>query len=97
MERGIGAKQEIERGIKRSLLINKLRQDIEEGPSSKKYDLLSTPDEIALLFCVTTRTVSHWAKIGKLPYIRTLGGHRRFQTLFVWNAYQESQNNPEKS
>jgi excisionase family DNA binding protein len=27
---------------------------------------------------VSPKTVSRWAQEGKLPYLRTLGGHRRF-------------------
>ena len=27
---------------------------------------------------VSIKTVSRWAKEGKLPYLRTLGGHRRY-------------------
>jgi len=34
--------------------------------------------EVAYLLHVSPKTVSRWAKEGKLPYRRTLGGHRRF-------------------
>ncbi|MDO9379692.1 MAG: BldC family transcriptional regulator [Nocardioidaceae bacterium] len=40
-------------------------------------DLL-TPGEVAALFAVETRTVTRWARAGKLPSVRTLGGHRRY-------------------
>jgi excisionase family DNA binding protein len=40
-------------------------------------DLL-TPREVAALFAVDPKTVTRWAQAGKLPSIRTLGGHRRF-------------------
>ena len=36
------------------------------------------PNEVAALFKVNSKTVTRWAKDGKLPFIRTLGGHRRF-------------------
>lgn len=39
---------------------------------------LLTPGEVAQLFRVDPKTVSRWAKSGKLPSIRTLGGHRRY-------------------
>jgi excisionase family DNA binding protein len=34
--------------------------------------------EAASLLHVSPKTVSRWAKEGKLPHIVTLGGHRRF-------------------
>lgn len=42
-----------------------------------KRDLL-TPAEVAAMFCVDPKTVTRWAKAGKLTAIRTLGGHRRY-------------------
>ena len=41
-------------------------------------EALMTPSEVARLFRVDAKTVSRWAQEGKLPYIRTLGGHRRY-------------------
>lgn len=34
--------------------------------------------EVAELLQVSAKTVARWAKDGKLPYLRTLGGHRRY-------------------
>jgi excisionase family DNA binding protein len=39
---------------------------------------LLTPSEVAALFRVDPKTVTRWAKAGKIGSIRTLGGHRRF-------------------
>ena len=39
---------------------------------------LLTPAEVATLFRVDPKTVTRWAKAGKLRSIRTLGGHRRY-------------------
>lgn len=39
---------------------------------------LLTPAEVAAAFRVDPKTVTRWAKAGKLSSIRTLGGHRRF-------------------
>ena len=36
------------------------------------------PREVADLLHVSPKTVSRWAKDGKLPFQRTLGGHRRY-------------------
>ena len=40
---------------------------------------LRTPAEVAALFRVDPKTVTRWAKAGKLTSIRTLGGHRRYK------------------
>jgi excisionase family DNA binding protein len=37
-----------------------------------------TASQAAALLQVSPKTVSRWAKEGKLPYVRTLGGHRRY-------------------
>lgn len=34
--------------------------------------------EVADLLGVSPKTVSRWAKEGKLPFLKTLGGHRRY-------------------
>jgi excisionase family DNA binding protein len=39
---------------------------------------LLTPAEVAAAFKVDPKTVTRWAKAGKLNSIRTLGGHRRY-------------------
>ncbi|VXB15134.1 DNA binding domain-containing protein, excisionase family [Aeromicrobium sp. 9AM] len=40
---------------------------------------LLTPAEVAALVYVDPKTVSRWAKAGKIPATRTPGGHRRFR------------------
>ena len=42
-----------------------------------------TPGEVASLFRVDPKTVTRWAKAGKLTSIRTLGGHRRYRSSEV--------------
>ncbi|UJP41084.1 BldC family transcriptional regulator [Cellulomonas palmilytica] len=39
---------------------------------------LLTPQEVAMLFGVDPKTVTRWARAGRLNAIRTLGGHRRY-------------------
>jgi excisionase family DNA binding protein len=34
--------------------------------------------EVADILHVSPKTVSRWAKEGRLPFLRTLGGHRRY-------------------
>lgn len=38
---------------------------------------------VARLLHVSPKTVARWAKQGKLPHVRTLGGHRRFSEEFI--------------
>lgn len=40
--------------------------------------VLLTPKEVAAIFHVDPKTVTRWAKAGKLQSIRTPGGHRRY-------------------
>lgn len=53
---------------------------------------LLLPHEVAALFRVDVKTVTKWARAGKLPSIRTLGGHRRYPEaeiralLAAWNG-----------
>jgi excisionase family DNA binding protein len=42
-------------------------------------DSLLTPAEVAALFRVDPKTVTRWARAGKLTSLRTLGGHRRYR------------------
>ena len=47
--------------------------------SVSSQENLLTPAEVAALFRVDPKTVTRWAKAGKLTSIRTLGGHRRYK------------------
>ena len=47
--------------------------NLDEGPK----DYIRTA-EAAKMLRVSPKTVSRWAKQGKLPHVVTLGGHRRF-------------------
>ncbi len=49
------------------------------NPRIDEADNLLTPSEVAALFRVDPKTVTRWAKAGKIGSIRTLGGHRRFR------------------
>lgn len=42
-----------------------------------------TPAQVAERFAVDPKTVARWAKTGKLPYIITPGGHRRFSATLI--------------
>lgn len=53
-------------------------------------EVLLTPAEVATLFRVDPKTVTRWAKAGKLTAIRTLGGHRRYRSTEVNALLQAS-------
>lgn len=46
-------------------------------------DELLPPGEVAKMLAVDPKTVSRWAAKGKLPSIRTPGGHRRFRRSVI--------------
>jgi excisionase family DNA binding protein len=50
-----------------------------EKSMTSEQEVLLTPAEVASLFRVDPKTVTRWAKSGKLTSIRTLGGHRRYK------------------
>jgi excisionase family DNA binding protein len=55
---------------------------------------LLTPSEVATLFRVDPKTVTRWAKAGKLTSIRTLGGHRRYRESEVRALLEGNTNVP---
>jgi len=61
---------------------------------SSEAEVLLTPAEVASLFRVDPKTVTRWAKAGKLTAIRTLGGHRRYRASEV-NALLQASNTGE--
>jgi len=54
-------------------------------------EVLLTPAEVAALFRVDPKTVTRWAKAGKLTAIRTLGGHRRYRQSEVLSLLKANQ------
>jgi excisionase family DNA binding protein len=52
---------------------------VEADMKAQEEEVLLTPAEVAALFRVDPKTVTRWAKAGKLSSIRTLGGHRRYR------------------
>jgi excisionase family DNA binding protein len=50
--------------------------------------------EVADILHVSPKTVSRWAKEGKLPFLRTLGGHRRYPAAEIRQLADELQVRP---
>lgn len=59
-------------------------------------DLL-TPAEVAVLFKVNPKTVTRWARAGKISAIRTLGGHRRFRASEIMDCLEVTDQHHELS
>jgi excisionase family DNA binding protein len=52
-------------------------------------EALLTPAEVAALFRVNPKTVTRWARAGKITAIRTLGGHRRFRASEIRQCLEQ--------
>ena len=44
---------------------------------------LLTPGEVAVMFRVDPKTVTRWARDGRLSSVRTPGGHRRYDAAQI--------------
>lgn len=60
-----------------------------------EQEVLLTPAEVAALFRVDPKTVTRWAKAGKLTAIRTLGGHRRYRRSEVQSLLKSTTASPQ--
>jgi excisionase family DNA binding protein len=56
---------------------------VEPPSQNNEPEELLTPAEVAAMFRVNPKTVTRWARSGKISAIRTLGGHRRFRASEV--------------
>jgi excisionase family DNA binding protein len=54
-------------------------------------DEVLTTSDVGLMFGVDPKTITRWANEGRLPYFKTLGGHRRFHRSAVEALIAESQ------
>ncbi|MCL6091954.1 MAG: BldC family transcriptional regulator [Actinobacteria bacterium] len=55
----------------------------------QQVDSLLTPAEVAALFRVNPKTVTRWARAGKITAIRTLGGHRRYRATEIQRCLEQ--------
>jgi excisionase family DNA binding protein len=60
------------------------------APTNGNEHLL-TPAEVAALFRVDPKTVTRWARAGKISSIRTLGGHRRYRASEIRSLFDTSE------
>ena len=61
----------------------------EEAMQERNDETLLTPSEVASMFRVNPKTVTRWARAGKISAIRTLGGHRRFRASEIRNYLEQ--------
>jgi excisionase family DNA binding protein len=50
--------------------------------------------QVANILYVSPKTVSRWAKEGKLPFLKTLGGHRRYPAAEIRELAEELREEP---
>ena len=58
-------------------------QDPTHQQRPKQPEVYIRTAEAAKILRVSPKTVSRWAKEGKLPHVVTLGGHRRFPSTAI--------------
>ncbi|HET9071509.1 MAG TPA: helix-turn-helix domain-containing protein [Acidimicrobiales bacterium] len=71
---------------RQELLANLFGSHVPTGLSS---NLLRTAD-VAALFQVSERTISDWARRGRIPSVRTPGGHRRYPAEEIRRIMREA-------
>ncbi len=54
-----------------------------EVQNGSNNDVYIRTAEAAKILRVSPKTVSRWAKEGKIPHVMTLGGHRRFPSSAI--------------
>ena len=59
------------------------------GSTEKDGRLLGRAD-VARIFGVSPSTITRWADAGKLPVVKTLGGHRRYDSSAVMELANQS-------
>lgn len=47
------------------------------------FERMLTPQQVAELFAVDPKTVTRWARAGRMRSVQTPGGHRRFRASDV--------------
>jgi excisionase family DNA binding protein len=53
-----------------------------------------TSNQTAQRLAVSPKTIARWAKQGLLPYLRALGGHRRYDPEMVERLRQQLTHQP---
>ena len=64
------------------------------GKAATTYPSYLHTAEVADILHVSPKTVSRWAKEGKLPFMSTLGGHRRYPEAEIRKLVDELRQEP---
>jgi len=64
------------------------------GKAATNHPSYLSTGEVAGLLSVSPKTVSRWAKEGKLPFMKTLGGHRRYPEAEIRELADELRQEP---
>jgi excisionase family DNA binding protein len=59
------------------------------GKAATDYPSYLRTGEVADILYVSPKTVSRWAKEGRLPFLKTLGGHRRYPEAEIRDLAEE--------
>ncbi|HKQ02894.1 MAG TPA: helix-turn-helix domain-containing protein [Actinomycetes bacterium] len=59
------------------------------GNAVSTYPSYLRTAQVAEILYVSPKTVSRWAKEGKLPFLKTLGGHRRYPEAEIRGLAEE--------
>jgi excisionase family DNA binding protein len=59
------------------------------GNAATNYPSYLRTGEVAEILSVSPKTVSRWAKEGRLPHLKTLGGHRRYPEAEIRDLAEE--------
>ncbi|HTE71444.1 MAG TPA: helix-turn-helix domain-containing protein [Actinomycetes bacterium] len=59
------------------------------GNAAPEYPSYLRTAQVADILFVSPKTVSRWAKEGKLPFLKTLGGHRRYPEAEIRELAEE--------
>jgi excisionase family DNA binding protein len=59
------------------------------GKTATDYPSYLRTAQVADILYVSPKTVSRWAKEGKLPFLKTLGGHRRYPEAEIRELAEE--------
>lgn len=55
-------------------------------------DRLMSSGDVAKMFRVDPKTVTRWAKQGKIKSVKTPGGHRRYFESDIMSLFKQSEN-----